>query len=221
MQITWLGQAGLLFEDDNIKIIIDPYLSDSVAKINPRNTRRMPVNKEIFKIKPDVIICTHNHLDHLDMETLTHFLDNENTVDVLCPYEAWQQVRKFGKNHNYIMFNRHTEFTIKGINLKAVKAEHSDLTGIGVIIDDKYYVTGDTLYNTEIFDDIPDTIDVVFLPINGVGNNMNMVDARRFAEKVKAKKVVPMHWGLFDDLEPQYFACENKVIPKIYEVINL
>jgi len=221
MQITWLGQAGLLFEDDTIKIIIDPYLSDSVAKFNPRNTRRMPVNEEIFKIKPDVIICTHNHLDHLDMETLTHFLDNENTIDVLCPYEAWQEVRKFGKKHNYTMFNRHTEFTIKGINFKAVKAEHSDLTGIGVIIDDKYYVTGDTLYNTEIFNDIPDTIDTVFLPINGVGNNMNMVDAKRFAEKVNAKKVVPMHWGLFDNLDPKCFDCENKVIPKIYEVIDL
>lgn len=36
MEITWLGQAGLLFEKDNYKIMIDPYLSDSVEKINPQ-----------------------------------------------------------------------------------------------------------------------------------------------------------------------------------------
>ena len=35
MKITWLGQAGLLFETDNITIMIDPYLSESCYKVNP------------------------------------------------------------------------------------------------------------------------------------------------------------------------------------------
>ncbi len=38
MKITWLGQAGLLFESNGIKLIVDPYLSDSVEKINPQNS---------------------------------------------------------------------------------------------------------------------------------------------------------------------------------------
>ena len=46
MKIRWLGQAGLLFEKDNLKIMIDPYLSDSVKKINPKNYRCVPVKKE-------------------------------------------------------------------------------------------------------------------------------------------------------------------------------
>lgn len=221
MQVTWLGQAGLLFEDDNIKIIIDPYLSDSVAKINPRNKRKIPVNEDFLKIRPNVIILTHNHLDHLDMETLNNYLDNEDTIQILSPYSAWQEVRQFGKNHNYILFNRHTEVTVNGVNFKAVKAEHSDISGIGVIIGDRYYITGDTLYNTDIFKDVPENLDTVFLPINGAGNNMNMTDAKRFAEKVNAKKVIPVHWGLFDDLDPNLFECKNKVIPRIYEVIDL
>ena len=33
MNITWLGQAGLLFDNGKTKIMIDPYLSDSVEKI--------------------------------------------------------------------------------------------------------------------------------------------------------------------------------------------
>ena len=64
MKITWLGQAGLLFEQNGIKIMIDPYLSDSVEKINPKNYRRVAVKESLFDIKPDIMIFTHNHLDH-------------------------------------------------------------------------------------------------------------------------------------------------------------
>ena len=37
MKITWLGQAGLMFETDGKIIMIDPYLSDSVKEIEPQN----------------------------------------------------------------------------------------------------------------------------------------------------------------------------------------
>lgn len=224
MKITWLGQAGLLFEKDGLTILIDPYLSDSVSKINPKNTRRIPVDEKFLHINPDVIICTHNHLDHTDPDTLCHYLKDEKSVLVLAPQTAWQEVRKFGGSHNYIRFNRHTELTYSDILFKAVRAEHTDEHPIGVIIEDgekRYYITGDTLYNTEIFEDIPADIDVLFLPINGVGNNMNMTDAARFCQKVNPRKVVPLHCGLFDDIDMNNFPCENKVIPQIYEQIIL
>ncbi|MBQ8803969.1 MAG: MBL fold metallo-hydrolase [Tyzzerella sp.] len=224
MKITWLGQAGLLFEKGDFKIIIDPYLSDSVVKINPKNKRRVPVDETFLKIIPDVLICTHNHLDHTDPETLKHYLENEESVTVLAPEASWQEVRKFGGNHNYILFNRHTEVTIGDIRFKAVKAEHSDVHPIGVIIKaegKKYYITGDTLYNTDIFKDIPNDIDVIFLPINGLGNNMNMADAKRFCKKIDAKVVVPMHCGLFDNFDMNELDVENKVVPEFYKEICL
>ena len=56
MKITWLGQAGLLLETDGKKIIVDPYLSQSVEKVNPKNYRRVPVDESFLKIKPDVIV---------------------------------------------------------------------------------------------------------------------------------------------------------------------
>ena len=43
MKITYLGQAGLLFESEQAKVMIDPYLSDSVGKINPNKKRRLPI----------------------------------------------------------------------------------------------------------------------------------------------------------------------------------
>jgi len=218
MKITWLGQAGLLFENEDVTIMIDPYLSDSVEIINPNNFRRVPVMESLFEIKPDIMIFTHNHLDHYDPETVEKFIGNEMTV--LSPSSVWGEVRKYGGNNNYVLFDRHTEWTEKGIRFMAIKAEHSDKSAIGVIIDDgvkRYYITGDTLYNTEIFNDLPDKIDVVFLPVNGVGNNMNIKDALRFVKKCGAKQSVPIHFGMFDEIMPQGFG----VIPKIYKEIEL
>lgn len=122
------------------------------------------------------------------------------------------------------MFNRGTVWTEKGIRFEAIHAEHSDDRAIGVIISyggSNYYITGDTLYNKKVINDINLPIDAVFLPINGAGNNMNMTDAARFAEIIKAKVAVPVHFGMFDNLNPEDFNFKNKVIPQIYKEIKL
>ena len=64
-------------------------------------------------------------------------------------------------------------------------------------------------------------MDCVFLPVNGVGNNMNMEDAARFAEAIGAKRAVPVHVGLFDSLKPDAFPCEKKWILRMYEEVEL
>ena len=56
MEITYLGQAGFLFETESVKIIVDPYLSDSVEKIQPQNYRRVAVDERFFEIKPNIIV---------------------------------------------------------------------------------------------------------------------------------------------------------------------
>ncbi len=224
MKIKWLGQAGLLIEADEKIILVDPYLSDSVEKINPNNYRRQPIDESLFEIKPDIIVLTHNHLDHTDPETLKHYLGEDSCVTVLASYNAWQEVRKFGGvKNNYVMFNRHTIWTEGNIRFKAVKAEHSDAYAIGVVIyydDKKVYVTGDTLYNEEIFVDIPKDIDAVFLPINGVGNNMNIADAVKFSRRIGAKKTVPIHFGMFDEIDPDGFDFDGAIVPTIYNIVD-
>ena len=224
MKVIWLGQAGLLFETENKIIMVDPYLSDSVEKIEPQNKRRVPVDKSFFDIKPDIIVLTHNHLDHTDPDTLKHFITQSSNMPVLASGNAWSKVRStFGGNNNYVMFNRHSEWTEGNIKFSAVKAEHSDEHAIGFIMESegkKYYVTGDTLYNTDIFSDLPEGIDYVFLPVNGRGNNMNMEDGKRFCQRIGAK-AIPLHCGLFDDLDMNKFGYENKVIPEFYKEIKL
>ena len=84
MKITWLGQAGLLFERGETSVMIDPYLSNYVEKVQPANWRRTPINEVFFNISPDIMIFTHNHIDHFDPETAPRFLErSEKKMTVL------------------------------------------------------------------------------------------------------------------------------------------
>ena len=151
MKITWIGQAGLLLQTEKTTVLIDPYLSDSVKAINPANWRRVPVDESLFGVKPDVMVFTHSHLDHYDPETVPHFISADTAVTVLAPTSVWNEVRKFGGLNNYVVFNRGTRWTEGGMTFQAVLAAHSDPTPIGILINNEYYITGDTLYNEEIF----------------------------------------------------------------------
>ena len=222
MNVTWITQAGLVFETEKITIMVDPYLSDSVAKCNPAKHRRISVDESVFDIRPDVIIITHDHLDHLDPETLGVFLAREDKpITVLSPYNAYKKLIEFGGPHNYVLLSPHSVWSEGGVTFYAVSAEHSDRCAAGYIIDDgskTYYVSGDTLYNYDVIDDVielcEDGVDYAFLPINGVGNNMNARDAADFAYEIGAKCAVPLHYGLFDDIDPREFDFENSLILK-------
>lgn len=184
MKITWLGQAGLLFENDDISIMIDPYFSDSCARLNPKNHRRVPVDEKYLSYRPDVLIATHNHPDHQDPDTLSYFLTEDAHLTMLAPWSGWNEARKFGGGANYVLFDRHTEWTEKGVRFIATKAVHSDPYAVGVILEtseERFYISGDTLYSPELLSDLHGHFDAIFLPINGVGNNMNPEDAARLA----------------------------------------
>lgn len=220
MKITWLGQAGLLFES-GLSVMIDPYLSDSVGAVNG-NHRRVPVDERLFDAVPDVMIFTHNHLDHYDPDTVMRFFASGKPMLILCPRSVWAEVRRLGGGHNFVCFDVGTEWTEGNICFRAVKAVHSDFDAIGVVISAEgkhYYVTGDTLYNPALLSGLPQ-LEAIFLPINGVGNNMNAVDGARLAVESGAKYKVPLHVGLMDGLRAEeIFDVPGRVIPRFYEEI--
>ena len=224
MKLTWITQAGLLLETNDLQVMIDPYLSDSVGKVEGK-WRRIPVDEKLFDLCPDVMIFTHDHLDHYDPETAPRFLDKkEKAMVVLSPHSCWQKAVRHGAPHNYVRFEPGAEWTEKGVRFISVPAEHSDPCAIGVVIEaeeKRLYVTGDTLYSSYVLDSVPCDIDYVFLPVNGVGNNMNMCDAARFAADAEAKCAVPLHYGLFDELDPADFCFENKLILTPYETVEI
>jgi L-ascorbate metabolism protein UlaG (beta-lactamase superfamily) len=80
--LYWLGQAGFAIATPNLRILIDPYLSDYLARKyvdGPYSHARMmppPVKPETLD-NLNFILCTHRHGDHMDPEGLP-FLANRN-----------------------------------------------------------------------------------------------------------------------------------------------
>lgn len=224
MKITWLGQAGFLLETDGVRIIIDPYLTNSIGEKNPQKNRNIPIAPCFLDSKPDVICITHNHIDHLDKPSIDALLKEKTGALLLSPLSCWSEMRKY-EGQNAVLFDEGTEWSFGNVVFKAVKAVHSDEKAIGVLIraeNKTIYFTGDTLYSEKVLRAVEkEEIDAVFLPINGKGNNMNDTDAARFAKKIKAKRVYPMHYGMFDEIDPKSFACENARIMNVYETFDL
>ena len=228
MKVTWLTQAGLLFENERISIMVDPYLSNSVGERDARCARRIPVREEYLSVHPDVLIITHEHEDHLNLPTLSRILDTNKVITVIAPLNAYRELVKLGGPHNYVLLRPHSVWSEKNVTFYAVSAAHSDTEAAGYIIDDgnrTFYITGDTLYNYDVIDEVlelvEDGVDYCFLPINGVGNNMNAKDASDFAYEIGARCAVPIHYGLFDDIEPTEFDFEDGMILLPYKQIKL
>ena len=117
------------------------------------------------------------------------------------------------------MLNPHSVWSERGITFYAVHAEHSDRTAVGFILDDgerTYYISGDTLYNFDVIDEVLELVengvDFAFLPINGRGSNMNARDASDFAYEIGAKCAIPIHYGLFDSQNPESFDFDDAMI---------
>lgn len=222
MNIIWLGQAGFLLECNGKKLLLDPYLSNACGEVNPASYRRTPLDTRYLAIKPDVILLTHDHADHTDMETLKHYLPGTGDVLVLAGANAWEKVRSLGGNNHYVCFRPGSQWRWENIVLTAVPAVHSDPEAIGFVVEEggkKYYFTGDTLYSEKIFPCLPRDLYAVFLPINGKGNNMNATDAAAFAARTGAKYSIPVHFGMFDQLDPTIFKTDNGVIPTAYQPV--
>ena len=229
MKVTWLTQAGFLFKSSRLKILVDPYLADTMGEINPKKARKIPVDESCFDIKPDLILITHDHVDHCNEETLKRFLAaSEKPITILASESAYKHLLPLAEDHNLVLLAPHTVWSEGGITFYSVHAEHSDRSAVGFILDDgkkTYYVSGDTLYNYDVIDDVldlvEDGVDYAFLPINGRGNNMNAKDAADFAYEIGAKNAIPTHYGLVDSIDPESFDFEDRIILPPYEEVEL
>ena len=229
MKVTWLTQNGFVFENSRIKVMVDPYLTDSLGEIKPEKKRRIPADDSFFKADPDVILITHDHMDHLDMASVEKIAENSTKeIYFLASESAYNRLLPFADRHNIVLLAPHSVWSEKGNTFYAVHAEHSDRSAVGFIIDDgkqTFYISGDTLYNYDVIDDVldlaPDGVDYAFLPINGRGNNMNARDAADFAYEIGAKCAVPVHYGLTDDVTAEEFDFDDRLILEPYKETKL
>ena len=229
MKVTWLTQAGLVFENENATVMVDPALSHfEKLKREDREVKITPDESFIEK-QPDIILITHEHDGHLDLETIERIIAScEHPITFISPKNAYAKLKKLGGRHNYVMLNPHSVWSERGITFYAVHAEHPDPAAVGFIMDDgerTFYISGDTLYNYDVIDEVlelvEDGVDYAFLPINGRGNNMNAKDAADFAYEIDAKIAVPVHYGLFDSVNPESFDFDDVLILEPYRELEI
>src|SRR4249920_1225433 len=81
--LWWLGQSGYLLQWKGKRVLIDPYLSDSLTK-KYAATEKPHVRISERVLDPEllrnisIVTSSHNHTDHLDAETLIPVLKNNH-----------------------------------------------------------------------------------------------------------------------------------------------
>jgi len=88
--LYWLGQAGFVLDIAGRRLVIDPYLSDSLAEkykgtARP-HVRMMPPPVTVAELGPiDGVLCTHAHTDHMDPDTLKPLLAANPQARLVAP----------------------------------------------------------------------------------------------------------------------------------------
>ena len=205
MTIRFLGQSGYVLKTKNSEIIIDPYLSDSVNRVAGR-PRLLPIPLKPADIYCDAVICTHDHLDHLDPDTVTDIASKQLFVTTNGGKE---RLKSLGKE-NVVAMNEGESVRLADFEITAVFADHT-VEAFGVVIKAEgktLYFSGDTLYNERLFDIAKYSPDVTFICINGRLGNMNVEEALVTAKKIGAKLNVPNHYDMFasNSEDPRLFA---------------
>lgn len=206
--------------------MIDPYMTNSIGQKNAAKNRRMLKNPQAFEWPMSMLICTHDHIDHLDPATVDVLLENHPNMKLFGPASCWKVFREKTATHSAVLLDAGTQWTEGETRITAVKVVHSDVSAIGVIVEDgerKIYISGDTLYHPDVISSVKNmSFDGVFVPINGIGNNMNHIDAESFVDQLNYRKVCPCHWGMFDSIDPaKIFSAKRTAFMEIYQPFEI
>ena len=244
--LWWLGQSGYLLQWRGKRVLIDPYLSDSLTK-KYGATDKPHIRMSELVIKPEllkgitIVTSSHNHTDHLDAETLKPVLKNNPGIKFVIPEANRQFVsERVGCEKNFPMgLTDGGQLTIDGFTFHGIPAAHNkierDESGnckyMGYVIRfEKYaiYHSGDTLWFNNMVDLLkPFDVDIALLPINGnrpdrrVAGNLDCKEAAILGLEIGAKKVIPCHYDLFtfNTADVNEFVSEAEKIDQPYDIL--
>lgn len=199
MKITYYGHSCMLVEENGVSVMIDPFLlGNPESGLAPKD------------VQVDAVILTHGHADHFgDCIEIAR----QNDCPIIAVYElavycAAQGVKSEGMN---IGGGRQFD----GFKVKFTQAFHSSSISVGdtwiyagqpggillTMGDKTFYHAGDT----SLFGDMRligemNSIDCAALPI-GDSLTMGPEDALLAAQWVRTKKVIPVHYNTFPEIE--------------------
>jgi len=212
-RLWFLGQAGYIIRSSGTTVAIDPYLSDSVGKAAPEFTRTIPVPIAPDKLEVDVFIVTHDHLDHLDPETVGPYRRKDETLFV-APNLAAAKLASLGvPEENIVRIGRGETAVVAGVKITGVFAvptsgDVSDTTGYLLELRNgrTVYHSSDTAYSDELISSAPHA-EVLLVCINGKWGNLDAAQAAKLAGAVKPRVAIPNHYDMMapNSVDPAEF----------------
>jgi L-ascorbate metabolism protein UlaG (beta-lactamase superfamily) len=220
--IWYLGQSGFLLQHGGTSIAIDPYLSYAVDRLPPEGfwQRAYPPPIPPEKLAGvDLVLCTHDHLDHTEPETLRGIAGASPGCHFAGPRSSIERIRAEGiATDRTTILREGRDFPFRDVVIEPVSVAHeeheTDADGFDLFLGYllrwnglTLFHAGDTVVTPRLAKRLANHhIDVAFLPINGrseerhkqnIIGNMNAAEAVAFAAEQGFGLVVPVHWDLY------------------------
>lgn len=221
IDITYINHSTMLVQTEGLNILTDPVWSKRVSPFSFLGPKRhMPVGVDFDNLpKIDIILLSHNHYDHMDLDTLKRLSKRDNpTIYVGLGNKKYLESRKI--NNVFEMDWGDKKVYSDGVSINAVPAQH--FSGRSLTDRDKtlwlgfvfktqngdIYFAGDTGYGPfveEIKKSYPNGFRLAFLPIGAYEprNFMKKMhtspdDALKMYKELKVQNAIPIHFGTFD-----------------------
>ncbi len=227
--VTWIGHSTFLLQIEDINILLDPLFGNA----SPLFRRIFNPGIELKRLpEPDIILISHNHLDHMERSVLMSFKKNKD-LSIMVPFGlgSWFESRGFTQarefdwwDHYEVHYSRrHVSINITFLparhwSQRSVRDKNVSLWGSWMIECNGHtiYFAGDTTYSDHfkvIAAQFP-KIDIAFLPIAPCEphrllhqSHMNAEQAGNAFCDLNAHTFIPMHWGTF------HFGVESFDLP--------
>lgn len=205
--IFWMGQAGFIIKSAEGKLLgIDLYLSECVEPVEGHvgYHRLMPQIVDPAELELDVVIATHFHRDHFDIDAMPLLMANGKT-QLFCAYDCQDDVENLKIDKKKVQYVRPGEsYDFAEFHIDFVNSDHgagAPLEAAPIItVDGKHILeAGDTSLHLDWKDEYQKAgaLDVLIAPINGAYGNLNEQENVNLTKALKPNLTVPCHFGMF------------------------
>ncbi|MFD2287301.1 MBL fold metallo-hydrolase [Pedobacter petrophilus] len=217
-EIIWFGHSSYLIKVDQLRILVDPVFSKVPSPFSFIGSKAFPgtdfVKAEQFK-NIDILLITHDHYDHLDYQTILTLAPNVKkivtSIGVGSHLERWgipaAQINELCW-HESISLTNHLKFTaVPARHFTGRKVKRNQTLWSAFVLEtekSRLFLGGDSGYDTH-FAEIGKTYGPFDLAILECGQynaywpfiHMYPEETVQAAIDLKAKVLLPVHWGKF------------------------